>query len=136
MGTGFSVHQRTAPTIKRVEFVSDRVSYIVLRGRWCNINVVNVHVPSEEKSDDSKDFYGELEQAFYHFPKYHMKILSGDFNAKVGGENNLKPTIGNESLHQESNDNDVRIVKTATVLGCVCVCVCMCLCLVTIAQSV
>jgi len=40
-----------------------------------------------EKSDDFKDsFYEELEQVFNHFPKYHMKILLGDFNAKVGRE--------------------------------------------------
>jgi hypothetical protein len=39
------------------------------------------------KSDDFKDsFYEELEQVFNHFPKYHMKILLGDFNAKVGRE--------------------------------------------------
>ena len=47
--------------VKKVEFVSDRVSYIVLRVRWCNIIVLNVHVPNEEKSDDSKDsIYEEL----------------------------------------------------------------------------
>jgi len=63
------------------------MSYIELRGRWCNIIVLNVHAPSEEKSNDSKDsFYDELEQVFYHFPKYHMKIRLGDFNAKVGRE--------------------------------------------------
>jgi hypothetical protein len=57
----------------------------VLRGRWCNINVLNTHAPTEEKGDDSKDgFYEELEGVFYHFPKYHMRILLGDFNAKVG----------------------------------------------------
>jgi hypothetical protein len=28
-----------------------------------------------------------------------MKILLGDFNAKVGRENIFKPTIRNESLH-------------------------------------
>jgi hypothetical protein len=44
----FFVHQRIASAVKRVEFVSDRVSYIVLRGRWCNIIVLNVHAPSEE----------------------------------------------------------------------------------------
>ena len=61
--------------------------YVVLRGRWCNIIVLNVHAPSEEKSDEAKDsFYEELEQVFDHFPKYHMKILLGDFNAKVGRE--------------------------------------------------
>ena len=43
-----------------------------------------------------------------------MKILLGDFNAKVGRENIFKPAIGNESLHQDSNDNGVRIVNLAT----------------------
>src|SRR5215467_2791812 len=43
-----------------------------------------------------------------------MKILLGDFNAKVGREDIFKPTIRNESLHQDSNDNGVRIVNFAT----------------------
>ena len=74
-----------------------------------------MRAPSEEKSDDSKDsFYDELEQVSYHFPKYHMKILLEDFNVKVGRENILKQTIGNDSLHQDSNDNGVRIVNFAT----------------------
>jgi hypothetical protein len=48
--------------IKRVEFVSARMSSIVLRSRCCNIIVLNVHAPTEEKGDDSKDsFYEELE---------------------------------------------------------------------------
>ena len=86
-----------------------------MRGRWCNIIVLNVHAPSEEKSDESKDsFYEELEQVFDHLPKYHMKILLGDFNAKVGRENIFRPTIGKESLHQDSNDNGVRLVNFGT----------------------
>jgi hypothetical protein len=43
-----------------------------------------------------------------------LKILLGEFNTKVGKENNFKPTIGKESLHQDSNDNGVRIVNFAT----------------------
>jgi len=70
LGTGFFVHFRIVSAVKRVEFVSDRLSYIVLRGCWCNIIVLNVHAPSEEKSDDSKDsFYKKIEQFFKHFPK-------------------------------------------------------------------
>ena len=91
------------------------MSYIVLRGRWCNFIVLNVHAPSEEKRGEAKDsFYDELEQGLYNFPKYHMKSLLGDFNAKVERENIFKPSIGNESLHQHSNDNGVRIVTFAT----------------------
>jgi hypothetical protein len=60
--------QRIVSAIKRVEFVSDRISYIVLRGRWYNIMVLNAHAPTEEKGDDSKDsVYEELEELFYHF---------------------------------------------------------------------
>ena len=74
-----------------------------------------MHASTKKKSGDSKDnFYEELEHIFYHFPKYHMKILLVDCNAKVGREDILKPTIGNESLHQDSNYNGVTIVYSAT----------------------
>jgi hypothetical protein len=52
-------------------------------------------------------------KVFDKFPKYHMKILLGDFNTKVGKENIFKPTIGNESLHEISNDNGVKLVNFA-----------------------
>ena len=76
-----------------------------------------MHAPSEEKSDESKvtrSFYEELEQVFNNFPKYHTKIILGDFNATVRRENIFKPTIPNESLHQDSIDNGVRLVNFAT----------------------
>jgi hypothetical protein len=52
-------------------------------------------------------FYEEVERVFHKFPKYHMKILLGDFSAKVEKEDLFKPTTGNESLHEISNNNGV-----------------------------
>jgi exonuclease III len=118
LGRGFFVHKRIISAVKRVEFVSDRMSYsyIILRGRWCNIIALNVHAPTEDKIDDIKvRFYKELEQVFDKFPKYSMKMLLGDFNAKVDREDIFKPTIGNESLHETSNDSGVRVVNFATL---------------------
>jgi len=57
---GSFVHHRIVPEVKRVESVSNRMSYIVLRGRWYNTTVLNVYAPGKEESDYSKDsFYEE-----------------------------------------------------------------------------
>jgi hypothetical protein len=89
--------------------------YIILRGCWFYIIVLNVHAPTEDKIDHVKDcFCEELERIFDTFRKYHMKILLGDFGAKVGREDIFKPTIVNESLHEINNDNGVRVVNFAT----------------------
>jgi hypothetical protein len=63
---------------------------VILRGCWCHIIVLNAHAPAENKIDYVNDsFYEELESVFYKFPKHHMKMLLGDFSAKVGMENVL-----------------------------------------------
>jgi exonuclease III len=89
--------------------------YIILRGRWRDIIVLNVHAPTEDKVYNIKDrFYEELEHVFDKFPKHNTKILLGNFNAKVGRGDIFKPLIGNEGLHDISNDNGVRVVHFAT----------------------
>jgi hypothetical protein len=86
------------------------MSYTILRDRWYDIIVLNVHAPREDKIDDMKN------QNMYSIisSKYHVKILLGDFNAKVGWEDILKPTIGNERFHEISNDNGVIVLNFVT----------------------
>jgi hypothetical protein len=79
-----------------------KILFVAIGCRWCHIIVLNVYTPTEDKSEDVKDsFYDK-------FPKYHMKILLGDFNAKVGREDIFKPIIRNESLHEIINDHGFR----------------------------
>jgi exonuclease III len=76
------------------------------------IIVLNVQAPTEDKIDMKDSFYEELECVFNNFPKYHTKILLGDFNAKIGREDIFKPTLGNKGLHEISNDNGGRLVTS------------------------
>jgi hypothetical protein len=59
-------------------------------------------------------FYGKgnVNHQSDQFPVYYMKILLAYFNAKVGREDIFKLVIGNESLHEVSNDNEVKIVNS------------------------
>jgi hypothetical protein len=59
-------------------------------------------------------FYEELERVFDKLLKYNMEMLLGDFNAKVGKEDNFKPTIGDGSIHEISSGKGVRVVNFAT----------------------
>jgi hypothetical protein len=69
-GTGLLLHKIIMSAVNRVDFVSDRMSYIILRGRWHNIIVLNVHAPTLNKIDDMKDrLYEEIEHVFNKVPK-------------------------------------------------------------------
>jgi hypothetical protein len=49
--------------------------YIILRGRLCDIIVLNVYAPTEDKADDVKDsFCEEFECVFDTFLKCYMRF--------------------------------------------------------------
>jgi hypothetical protein len=49
------LHKGIITAVKKVEFVSGRMSHMILRGCWCDRIVLNVHAPTEDKIDDIKD---------------------------------------------------------------------------------
>jgi len=58
-----------------------------------------------------------LEQNINQIDRLNIKIILGDFNAKFGKESIYKPTIGNESLHNEINNNRIKMIQFVISIG-------------------
>ena len=99
--------------VKDFEFVNDMLSYIVIKGKWYNYVIVNVHCPTEDKDNEIKDLNYETLKLVDQFASYATKIVVGEFNAKIGREEMFGSTIGAESLHDNCNDNGIRVVNFA-----------------------
>jgi len=64
-----------------------------------------------------EEFCNLLEQNINQIGRSDIKIILGDFNAKVGIESIYKPTIGNESLCNENNNNGTKMIHFAISNG-------------------
>jgi hypothetical protein len=81
------LHIRSISAVKRAEFVTHNAE----RSLVC----YHVLAPVQDKINDIKDnFYEEVERVFDKFPKYHVKILFGDFNAKAGRKDICSQQLG------------------------------------------
>lgn len=114
LGTGFILNKEVKHIIMDFQAVSPRLCYLRLRGKFNNYSIINVHAPTEEKEDEEKDeFYEELDHLWVRCPRHDVQIIMGDFNAKVGKEEEFCAVIGRNSLHSISNENGIRILSFA-----------------------
>jgi endonuclease/exonuclease/phosphatase family metal-dependent hydrolase len=85
-----------------------------MKTKFHNMWIINAHGPTEEKVEYIKDdFYQTLEHISNALPQNDIKLIVGDFNAKIGKEEIYKGIIGRHSLHAISNDNGERVVDFA-----------------------
>ncbi len=120
LGTAFLVASRWNHLVLNFKPIDDRLCVIRLKGRFKNYSLINAHAPTNESIDDVKDlFYEKLVKAYNDCPRHDVKIVLGDMNAKVGREEAYRPTIGKWSLHEETNENGLRLIDFAAQQGMV-----------------
>ena len=94
-GCGFAVSQRLRHLVSNFAPVSERIATIRIKAKFFNISLICVHAPTNDKDDEAKDvFYASLENVYDSCPSHDVKIVLGDFNGKLGGENFYSLTIG------------------------------------------
>jgi hypothetical protein len=84
---------------------TDRIRSLRITGAFFNTTTC-VHALIEKKDEVQKDIlYVDLERIYMTAPRHDIKIVWGDFNAKVGKERGLTPNADKYSIHKETNNN-------------------------------
>jgi hypothetical protein len=84
-----------------------------MKGKFFNTALICVHAPTEKDDEQKYTFYDKLERLYMKSPKHDIKIVLGDFNAKVGKEQDVTLNVGMFSLHEGTNNNGWRMVDFA-----------------------
>ncbi|KAL5254332.1 hypothetical protein ACHWQZ_G013943 [Mnemiopsis leidyi] len=97
----------------------ERVLAARIHSKHINVSVVVGYAPTEDSDTGVKDdFYQQLTDTFDELPGHDIKILLGDFNARVTSDNSAWPgVLGRHSLHSSSNDNGRRLIDFCAMHG-------------------
>ena len=90
--------------------VNERIIRARFYSGFIKTTVIQIYAPTENSSDEEKDtFYDQLQSVYDKTPKHDVKIIMGDFNAKVGMDN---------SGHEDAMGKHGLGVKNDMVKGC------------------
>ncbi|XP_050746043.1 uncharacterized protein LOC127011842 [Drosophila biarmipes] len=103
-GCGFVVSRRLRHHDSNFTPVSERLATIRVKARFFNLSIIYAHTTMEEKDA----FYARLEYSYDRCPDHDVKLILGDFDAKIGRERIFDPTVGRFSLHETTSNNGQR----------------------------
>ena len=116
-GVGFAICNDLARSLKSLPVgINDRLMTLRLAiGRNRYATLVSSYAPTMTNPDDAKDkFYSELRSLLSKIPRHDKIILMGDFNARVGCENENWPNvIGNHGVGK-MNSNGLLLLSLCT----------------------
>lgn len=114
-GNGFAVHESLEPHIREFTPVSERIAVLRIITTPLNIVLIYVYASTEVSLDSDKDaFYEDLDRIYDKTPGNMIKVVLGDLNAMCRKEIQYQPMIGKESIHNNNNDNILRVISFAS----------------------
>ena len=84
-GVAFICNKSSNKAVLGYNPINDRIIAIRFKGKPINLTLIQVYAPtSAAPEQEREDFYGNLQEAYDAAPSGDIKIIMGDFNAKVG----------------------------------------------------
>jgi len=117
-GCSFYVSGEFLKYVKYFKIINERICCLRSKAKWFSYTLINIHAPANKnKKERKEEFCNLLEQNINQIASWDIKIMLGDFNAKVGKESTYKPTIGNESLRNKTNNSGIKMIQFAISNG-------------------
>ena len=86
-GRVFYVRGAFLKYVRDLKIINERICYFRLKAKWFSCTLINAHAPTNEKTEEVKEELNNLlQQNINQIANSDIKIILGDFNAKVGKE--------------------------------------------------
>ncbi|KAG1673509.1 Craniofacial development protein 2 [Nymphon striatum] len=109
-GTGILFDEPTARCLKAWCPISDRVIVAKLEAKPLDIGIIQVYAPTSDSEDEEVErFYEEIDRAKAYLKSQDIKIVMGDFNAKVGNQR-VDNTVGPWGIGTE-NERGSKLIE-------------------------
>jgi exonuclease III len=115
-GVGFALSDRANDALIAWKPVSPRIAVARFKGSPLNLTVIAIYAPTSSADPSVKDtFYEDLQEALNQTPRRDMLVIAGDWNARVGQqEEATRHIIGRFTLGQRC-DNGERLMNFAAL---------------------
>ena len=108
-GVGLIMNKKSAKCLIGWEPVSSRIIRARFYSKYVKTSIIQCYAPTEPDEEEEKDrFYTQLQEEIDKTPRHDILIVMGDFNAKIGANNEgYEECMGKEGIG-ERNDNGER----------------------------
>src|SRR6218665_1443378 len=87
-GVVFLLNSRARLALLGYKPVNSRIIAARFNGQPLNLSVIQIHAPTADSTEEEiEEFYENLENTLTELPRKDIKIISGDWNAKIGTDN-------------------------------------------------
>ena len=116
-GVGLTLSKKVKKSLISYSPYSERFMTARIHTRQINITILVCYAPTNDDKDNVKDdFYQQMYDILAEQPRHDMKLVIGDFNAKLTSDFDSWPgVISKHSLHDTASDNGTRLLDFCTM---------------------
>jgi len=109
-GVGVWLDKSVSKAVSRYNPINERMMIVHLNAKPVNITLCQVYAPTSAADEgEIEAFYDTLQDVLDSAPSQDVKIVMGDFIAKVGSDVQLKGIVGEHGLG-ECNERGVKLI--------------------------